>query len=184
MSFSFKSQLIEKANRISLLILDVDGVMTDGCLYYSESIDGTPMITEMKSFHVHDGLAIKAIQKCNIPVAIISGRASSVVELRAKELGITYCFLNIKDKIEYYQKLKNIYHLTDDACAYMGDDYPDLPILKQVGLAATPAEPPEGIAEYVDFIAKKRGGHGAVREFIDLILSARGADLNRLYMLK
>lgn len=184
MSSSFKPQLIEKAKRISLLILDVDGVLTDGRLYYAESNEATSMIMEMKSFHVHDGLAIKAIQKCNIPVAIISGRTSSAVGLRAKELDINYCFLNQKDKTESYQKLKQIYNLSDDACAYMGDDYPDLPLLKKVGLAAAPAEPPEGLIEYVDIITKKPGGHGAVREFIDLILSARGEDLSQLYMLK
>ena len=159
---------IEKAKSIRLLILDVDGVLTSGILYYGN--DGF----EMKGFNIHDGLGIKLLQKTGVTVAIISGKNSQAVVRRLQELTIEHVYLGHNDKLPIYEQLKQKLKLEDHEIAYIGDDLPDLPILTRVGLAITVPQAPAIIKEHVDFITEKKGGKGAVREACDLIMQAQG----------
>jgi 3-deoxy-D-manno-octulosonate 8-phosphate phosphatase (KDO 8-P phosphatase) len=158
---------IQSLNHIKLLLLDVDGVMTDGGIYYSDSGD------EVKRFHVQDGFGISKLQKAGIQVGIITGRSSKVVEKRAEELGITELYQNVEDKIDAYRSIKKKFALTDQNIAYIGDDEFDLAVLKCVGFAAAPADAVPLVKKHVQYICTRGGGNGAVREVIDLILKNR-----------
>jgi 3-deoxy-D-manno-octulosonate 8-phosphate phosphatase (KDO 8-P phosphatase) len=164
------NKLLQKARRIKLIILDVDGVLTDGSISYGA--DGRRDL-ETKTFHVHDGFGISRAIKLGIPVAVISGRRSRIVERRAKELGIKHVDQGSEDKLPAYKRLKRRYRLSSNEVAYMGDDVPDLVVLNRVGLsAATKSAIPE-VTRSVDYVSSLGGGQGAVREFIDLILRAQ-----------
>jgi len=158
----------EKAGKIRLLILDVDGVMTDGSIILDN--DGN----ELKRFHVRDGHGIKMLGRAGITVAIITGRKSRVVEIRARELGITEVHQKIFRKSEVYEKLLEKYGCTDENIAFMGDDVVDRELLRRAGLSAAPCDAEEGAKELADIVMKKGGGRGAVREFTDLILKSSG----------
>lgn len=178
--------LINKAKKIKLLILDVDGVLTDGKIYMGEDKE------LFKAFNVKDGLAITLLKHLGIKVAIITGRQSKIIEKRASELQIDDLFQNKKNKIPSYEELLLKYNLTDDEVAYMGDDILDLPILKRVGLSATVSDSAEDLEDICHFRSKYAGGSGAVREFIEFILKSqekwdkvlaiisRGLDVNSL----
>lgn len=157
----------EKAKKIRLLILDVDGVLTTGAIYYGSNG------FEMRGFHIHDGLGLKLLMKANIHIAIISSKKSEAVEKRLKELGITNAYLGQENKLPAYEELKASFSLTDDEIAYMGDDLPDLPLLKRAGFAITVKNAPEIIQQHADYIAKIKPGKGAVREVCELILKAQ-----------
>ena len=164
------SQLLKKAQKIKLIILDVDGVLTDGNITYGTGKDGD---TEIKTFHAHDGFGISRAISLGIPVAVITGRRSRIVERRVKELGIRDLFQGSEDKLPAFKKLKRRYRVTDEEVAYMGDDVPDLILLNRVGLsAATRSAVPE-VKLSVDHVSSLGGGQGAVREFVDLILRAQ-----------
>ncbi len=158
---------IKKAQSIRLFILDVDGVLTDGIIYYGNNE------VEIKGFHIHDGLGIKLLQKSGITIAIISGKNSEPVARRLKELSITHTYLGQDDKLPAYEDLKKKLKLKDNEIAYMGDDLPDLPLLRRAGLSITVKEAPEIIQQHVDFITKYKAGHGAVREVCDFIMIAQ-----------
>lgn len=162
------SKLKEKARRIKLLILDVDGVMTDGSIILDN--EGN----EFKIFHVRDGHGIKMLQRAGIKVAIISGRESRVVERRAKELGITDVYQGIFKKSSVYESLLQKYGCKDEGVAFMGDDTVDTGLLKRAGLSAVPADADGEAKKWAAFISTKKGGRGAVREFIELILKSSG----------
>lgn len=157
----------EKAKPIKLLILDVDGILTPGGLYYGT--DGL----ELRRFHVHDGLGIKLLQKTGVKVAVISAKKSTVVERRLKDLQIQERYLGHEEKLPAYEELKKRLKLKDEEIAYMGDDFPDLPILRRVGLAVTVPGAPVLMHEYVDFITKSHAGDGAVREVCELIIQSQ-----------
>ncbi len=161
-------ELTEKAKKIKMLILDVDGVMTDGSIILDN--EGN----ELKRFHVRDGHGIKMLGRAGIMTAIISGRSSRVVEIRAKELGITEVFQKIYKKSEVYKQLLVTYDYKDENIAFMGDDIVDQELLKKAGLSAAPADAEEGAKTYADLVMTKNGGRGAVREFTDLILKHSG----------
>ena len=161
-------KIIKKASKIKLLILDVDGVMTDGSIILDNKGN------ELKRFHVRDGHGIKMIQKAGIVVAIITGRKSEVLKVRAKELGIKEVHQRIFKKSAVYEKLLRKYKCSDENVAFMGDDVVDSELLKRAGLTAAPADAEEGAIKLADIVMKKNGGRGAVREFIDLILKASG----------
>jgi len=163
-----KKQLTAKAKNIKLVILDVDGVMTDGSIILDN--EGN----EFKIFHVRDGHGIKMLNKTGIKVAIITGRKSKVVERRAKELGITEVYQGIFAKSSVYEALLKKYRCSDKEVAFMGDDIVDIGLLKRAGLSAVPADADEGAKKWACFISTKRGGRGAVREFIELILKSSG----------
>ena len=161
-----KKTLKEKAKKITLLILDVDGVMTDGSILLDN------MGNEYKRFHVRDGHGIKMIGRAGITIAIITGRKSKVVELRAKELGITEVYQKIFKKSQVYEKLLKKYKCKDENIAFMGDDVVDRELLKRAGLSAAPADAEEEAKKLADLVTKRNGGRGAVREFTDLILKS------------
>ena len=160
--------LTDKARKIEFLLLDVDGILTDGRIF----IDGYG--NELKTFHIHDGHGIVLLKKSGIGVGIISGRSSRSVEYRAKELNITEVFQGITDKVSVYKQIAGKYNLTEDQVAFMGDDLIDLPLLRMVGFSATAADAVREVREVVDMISDKMGGGGAVREVTDFILKAKG----------
>lgn len=152
---------------IKLLMLDVDGVLTDGGIIWSE--DGI----EQKRFHVRDGMGIKICQRLGITVAVITGRPSEVTSIRCRELGIEHLFMG-GNKVEHYKQLKAMLGITDAEAAFMGDDLIDLHLLQTVGFSATVADAEQYIKDEVHFISPHKGGYGAVRTFIDEILRRNG----------
>jgi 3-deoxy-D-manno-octulosonate 8-phosphate phosphatase (KDO 8-P phosphatase) len=151
---------------IRLVLLDVDGVLTDGSIYIGANGE------EYKKFHVRDGLGMVMLQRHGIAVGIISGRASSAVAHRMQELKITLVYQDVHDKLACYEKILRERGLTDRDVAYMGDDLPDLPVLRRVGLAAAPADAVPEVREAASFVAPLPGGCGAVRALSDFILKA------------
>ena len=165
----------QKAESVKLVVLDVDGVMTDGTLLY-----GADTKLEMKSFNIKDGLGIKLLQRCGIDVAIITGRTSAAVERRAAELGITELIQGREDKGTALEEVIASRKLDAASVAYMGDDLPDLGAMRLAGLASCPIDAVEAVKNDADWIAPLAGGCGAVRALCDFILRAQGhlPDLN------
>jgi 3-deoxy-D-manno-octulosonate 8-phosphate phosphatase (KDO 8-P phosphatase) len=159
----------DKLKKISLLLLDVDGVMTDGGIIYDASG------LETKRFNVKDGHGIKMLQRYGVEVGIITGRTSIVVDNRARELGISLVYQGSLKKIDSYEDIKHRTGLADDRIAYMGDDVIDVPVLRRVGFSAAPLDGLSEVLSVVDYVATLPGGCGAVREVCDHILKARGA---------
>ncbi|MEN8686541.1 MAG: HAD-IIIA family hydrolase [Desulfuromonadales bacterium] len=155
-------------NRIKLLLLDVDGVMTDGRIIYLN--DGG----EAKAFDVKDGHGLKLIQRAGIRVGIITGRQSEVVARRAAELGIEIVYQGAKDKMQPFREIIENFALEPFEVAYVGDDVVDLPVMRQVGFSATVADAVDDIKPYVDLVTSKPGGRGAVREVCDFLLKQSG----------
>jgi len=156
-----------RAKKIKTLALDVDGVLTSGIIYY-----GSQEI-ELKGFFIHDGLGIKLLQKSGVQVAIISAKKSIAVERRLKDLDVSLVYLGYNEKLPAYNDLKQRLKLTDEEVAYMGDDLPDLPILRKVGLSFTVPQAPQLIQDSVNYVTKKKGGKGAVREACEIIMQAQ-----------
>jgi 3-deoxy-D-manno-octulosonate 8-phosphate phosphatase (KDO 8-P phosphatase) len=153
-----------KLKRIKLLLLDVDGVMTDGGIYYSNTGD------EFKKFNIQDGYGILYLQRTGVKIGIITGRTSAIVTRRAAELGITDVYQNLENKLEAYESIKAKWGLSDSDIAYIGDDVFDLPVLERVGFSAAPSDAVPEVKKRVQYICKRTGGNGAVREVIDLII--------------
>ena len=158
----------EKAARVTLLLLDVDGVLTDGGIVYDD--EGR----EIKRFHVRDGHGIKMLQRAGVAVGIITGRTSGVVAVRAKELGISVVRQGATDKVAAWREIVASRGEAPEATAYAGDDIVDLPLMKSVGFAAAPADAEPYVIEAADFVSSRAGGHGAVREVAEFILRAGG----------
>ncbi len=156
------------ARDIKLLILDVDGVLTDGSIILDN--EGN----EYKSFHVRDGHGVKMLIRAGITVAIITGRYSKVVSRRARELGITEVFQKCFDKNAAFASLIEKYSLSEGEVAYVGDDIVDAPIMKRAGLPVTVADGDDELKKYALLVTVHRGGRGAVREVTDLILKSKG----------
>jgi len=153
--------------RITMLLLDVDGVMTDGGLYYSA--DGI----ELKRFHAHDGYGIVRAHEHGLRIGLISGRSSPIVEARARVLKIDDVYLNAMDKVTPFRELQKKYGISEEQTAFVGDDLFDLPLLELVGFSAAPRNAVAGVKRRVDYVTRVDGGHGAVREVVDLILAAQ-----------
>jgi len=151
-------------NRIKLLLLDVDGVMTDGRIIYLN--DGG----EAKAFDVKDGHGLKLIQRAGIQVGIITGRQSDIVARRAAELGIGLVYQGAKDKMQPFMEILEKLGLEPSEVAYVGDDLVDLPVMRLVGFSATVADASDDIKPYVDLVTSRPGGRGAVREVCDFLL--------------
>ncbi|MER2493300.1 3-deoxy-manno-octulosonate-8-phosphatase KdsC [Catenovulum sediminis] len=160
--------LAEHLKQIKLFICDVDGVFSDGRIYLGN--DGE----ELKAFHTRDGFGIKAIINAGIQVAIITGRKSKIVENRMQSLGIQHIYQGQEDKTKAYQDLKKKLGLSDHQVAYIGDDIPDLEVMRQVGLPIAVADAHPIISQIGHYKTKIRGGFGAVRETCDLLLETRG----------
>jgi 3-deoxy-D-manno-octulosonate 8-phosphate phosphatase (KDO 8-P phosphatase) len=163
-----RKEIQRLARNIKLLILDIDGVLTDGSIILDNQNN------EFKKFHVRDGHGIKMLLKAGVKVAFITGRYSMVVRRRAKELGVRDVFQKCYDKRLAYRKLLSKYKLKDEEVAYIGDDIVDIPLLRNCGLPITVSEADKDVKSFAKIITKKQGGRGAVREICDLILKAKG----------
>jgi 3-deoxy-D-manno-octulosonate 8-phosphate phosphatase (KDO 8-P phosphatase) len=157
-----------RAKLIRLVAFDVDGVMTDGGLYFSDSGE------EFKRFNSLDGHGVKMLRASGVEVAIITGRSSHCVEARAQNLGITHIYQGVEHKLEAMVELLNKLKLPRDAAAYMGDDVVDLTVMRHVGLAISVPESPLLVRKHSHYVTQRGGGHGAVREVCELIMSAQG----------
>lgn len=157
----------KKAQAIRLLILDVDGVLTSGIIYYGSQG------MELKGFHIQDGMGIKLLQKTGVEVAIITAKKSEAVDRRLKDLNIKHVYAGNSNKLPAYEDLKQKLNLSDEEIAYIGDDLPDLPVLLRVHLSITVPKAPALVQQNVDFITKNKGGKGAVREVCELIMNAQ-----------
>jgi len=153
---------------IKLVLLDVDGTLTDGGIYRGNNGE------ELKRFNVKDGYAIVNAQKLGIEFGIITGRKSELVEIRAKELKIKYLYQGISEKTVILEEIMKKDGLLKEEIAYMGDDLNDILIMKQVGLSGTPKDAVSEVIQVADFVSKKNGGSGAVREFIEYMLKKDG----------
>lgn len=162
-----------KLDKIKLLLLDVDGVMTDGSITIDSAKNST------LTFHVHDGYGIVQAIKHGIPVGIITGRKSLAAKERANNLGIKEFHWGAINKIPIYEKIKKKYRLADIEIAYIGDDLPDLPIIKKVGFSAIPKNARKELFKYAHYITKSNGGKGAVREVIDLIFKSKKIQMDQ-----
>ena len=161
--------ITQKAQNIKLLILDVDGVMTDGKVVYTDSGE------ELKFFDSRDGHGIKMLMRTGIDVAIITGRISKAVEHRAANLGIAMVYQNALNKIEAYEEIAASKNLADqDICAF-GDDLPDIPLLRRAGLAVAVPDAVDEVLASAHYMTRHAGGDGAVREICDLIMKAQGS---------
>lgn len=159
--------LLERANDVRLLVLDVDGVLTDGRLYFSSRGE------ELKCFHVRDGAGIVQLLRAGIQVAVISGRRSRAVERRMSELGVSWLRQGIDDKLAALRELLDILGIGPQAIATVGDDVADLPILSVARLAIAVADAHASVKSRAHFITQAPGGRGAVREVCDLILESQ-----------
>lgn len=162
------SDTFERAKRIRLAIFDVDGVLTDGSLYYTDSGE------EMKVFNARDGHGLKMLQEAGVRLAIITSRTSRCVEARAGNLGIELLFQGVADKLAAFQELLAQLGLEAEMAFYMGDDVIDLPVMRRCGLAATVADAPPVVKTHSQYVCQSRGGQGAVREVCELIMRAQG----------
>lgn len=157
-----------RAAGLRLLVLDVDGVLTDGGLFYGA--DGE----SLKRFNVLDGHGIKLLQQAGVAVAIISARKSPIVERRAADLGIAHLFQGVHDKLSAFNTLLAHTGLTAADCGFIGDDVIDLPVLLRVGFAASVPQGHPEVRARAHYVTQASGGHGAVRELCDFILRAQG----------
>ncbi len=160
--------VLESAKKIKLVAFDVDGVLTDGRISYTSSGD------EIKSFNVRDGHAIKLLGRAGIKAAIITGRASPMVDRRAKELGIEMVYQEVRDKNVVLDQIMEMTGIPLEAIAYMGDDVVDLPVMNRVGLGCCPADAADEVLERAALVTVAGGGQGAARELIMMILKAQG----------
>ena len=163
------SEILVRAARVRLLILDVDGVLTDGRIYLGPSGE------EMKVFHVRDGSAIVRALNAGIKVALVSGRKSAAVRRRARELGVREVYQGVKDQTAVFQVLLRRHGLSPREVACVGDDASDRDLLRAAGFAATPADGHPSLDAVTQYRSKTKGGEGAVMEIIDLILKSRRA---------
>ena len=167
---SYDPLLLERAARIRLLALDVDGILTDGRLYYDNNGN------EMKSFSVRDGLGMRLLAVQGIELALITARTSGIVKARAENLKIRHVYQGSTDKLAAFHDLLATTGMDPEQVCYAGDDWLDLPLLERVGLSVTAADGDPLVRERVHWVSSRPGGRGAVREICDLILAAQGLD--------
>ncbi len=155
------------AKHIRVIAFDVDGIMTDGGLYLSDSGE------ELKRFNTLDGHGLKMLKASGVELAIITGRTSRCVELRARNLGIVHLFQGVENKLAAMQGLLSRLNLSFDVAAYMGDDVVDLPVMRRAALAVTVPEAPQVVRDHAHYVSQRNGGAGAVREVCELLMSAQ-----------
>ncbi|SEI56303.1 KdsC family phosphatase [Paraburkholderia diazotrophica] len=158
----------ERASRVKLMIFDVDGVLTDGGLLFTAEGD------TMKAFNSMDGHGAKLLREAGIDTAIITGRKSGIVAVRARELRITHLYQGVEHKLDAFAQLLNETGRTPEECGYMGDDWVDLAVMLKVGFAAAPANSHPEVIARAHWVSEAHGGHGAVREVCDALLRAQG----------
>jgi 3-deoxy-D-manno-octulosonate 8-phosphate phosphatase (KDO 8-P phosphatase) len=159
---------LPRAEGLKLFLLDVDGVLTDGTITYTQ--EGT----EIKSFHTRDGFGIRLLMESGVEVGIITARESEAVNRRVRDLGLKHVFQKTRDKLAVFENLLQELDLQPSEVGYMGDDWLDLPLLVRVGFAATVADAVPEVKNIAHYVTRRKGGRGAVREACDLILDARG----------
>ncbi len=159
---------LEKIKHIKAFILDVDGVLTDGTVLVTEAGE------QLRRFNIKDGYALQLAVKRGYHIVAVSGGRSKGIEMRLKGLGITEIYLGLDSKIETYRNFLKSSGLSAEQTLYMGDDIPDLPVIKLVGLAVCPADAVEEIKAICDYISPKKGGEGCVRDIVEKILKVRG----------
>lgn len=162
------NDLLQRTHAIKLAIFDVDGVLTDGKLYFL--VDGS----EFKTFNTLDGQGIKMLINSGVRTAIISGRKTPVVERRAQNLGIQHLYQGREDKLDVLDELLGELSLSYEQVAYLGDDLPDLPVIRRVGLGMAVANANEFVRQHAHGVTQARGGEGAAREFCELIMRGQG----------
>jgi 3-deoxy-D-manno-octulosonate 8-phosphate phosphatase (KDO 8-P phosphatase) len=160
--------LAERIKPLRLVAFDVDGVLTDGGLYLSDSGE------EFKRFNSLDGHGLKMLKASGVELAIITGRTSRCVEQRAKNLGIARLYQGVEDKLSVMQSLLAELKLAPEAAAFMGDDVVDLPVMRRVGLALSVPAAPQVVRDHAHYVSLREAGHGAVREVCEMILDAQG----------
>ncbi|MEP2770539.1 MAG: HAD-IIIA family hydrolase [Fulvivirga sp.] len=165
---NFSKKQLAKARKVKALIFDVDGVLTDGRITYTENGD------ELKSFNVKDGQIIRFLKENGIIVGAITGRESEIVSRRSKELKLDFYYQGAESKQEKYEQIKKDYCLSDNDVAYIGDDIIDMYILKHAGFSAAPHDALTYVKDQVDFVSTKNGGEGVLREVADMILASKG----------
>ena len=161
------TDLFTRANAVRLVVLDVDGVLTDGAIWTGENGE------LVKRFHTRDGLGIKMLQAAGIPVAILTGRISAQTAARAKELGIVCVKQGKRFKTNAWEEILAAHGVTAEEAAYMGDDVPDIPILQRAGFATVPADASEEVMPLAHWVSPKQGGNGAVRSLAEFILRSQ-----------
>ncbi|MEQ1880268.1 MAG: HAD hydrolase family protein [Burkholderiales bacterium] len=161
-------RLIARALRIRLALFDVDGVLTDGGIFLTRRGE------ETKRFNILDGLGLKMLAASGIELGIISGRKSAVVALRAKETGFTHVLQGVGDKLGAYHRLLKKRGLAEEQTSFMGDDLPDLPIMRRCGLAFSVPNAPEIVRSHAHWVTQRAGGQGAVRDVCEFLMQARG----------
>ncbi len=159
--------LTERASKIRMLVLDVDGVLTDGKLYFDHAGN------EMKAFNTRDGMGMKALQRCGIEIAVITGRKSAAVAQRMAQLDVQHVYQGREDKLGAFVHLLEITGLDAQQVCFAGDDWIDIPVLLRVGLAVSVADAEDRVKKHAHWITRRNGGDGAVREICNLILSAQ-----------
>ncbi len=158
--------------------MDVDGTLTDGgvCLISTTAADGSgdPVVSEMKVFSAHDGQGLSLAHTMGIQTGFITGRSSPAVAQRAKELRVTFVYLGQKTKTEAFEECRRRAGVSEEEVAYLGDDLPDIPLARRAGLGVCVADGAPELAVVCQFTTRRRGGHGAAREVVELILKAQG----------
>jgi 3-deoxy-D-manno-octulosonate 8-phosphate phosphatase (KDO 8-P phosphatase) len=172
-SARFPAALLKRARKIKLLLMDVDGTLTQGgvCLL---SVPGAETAEELKIFDSHDGVGLKLAHIMGIKTGFITGRESLAVAQRARELEADFLYQHQATKTRAYEECVQKAGVTEDEVAYMGDDLPDMPLLQRAGLAVAPANAAAEVKGICHFVTKARGGEGAARETVELILKAQG----------
>ena len=159
----------DRAKALKLVVFDVDGVLTDGKLYLSDSGE------EIKAFNTLDGHGMKMLRNSGVELAIITGRKSRLVELRAGNLGIVHLYQGVEDKLVAFRDLLDKLRLKAEQAAFMGDDVIDLPVMRRAGLALSVPAAPALVKQNAHYVTERNGGEGAVREVCELIMQAQGS---------
>jgi 3-deoxy-D-manno-octulosonate 8-phosphate phosphatase (KDO 8-P phosphatase) len=162
------SEALERARRVRLMAFDVDGVLTDGRLWYG------PAGETLKAFCVHDGLAMKMLASAGVPVAIVTSRRSEAVAIRAAELDVAHVLQAVEDKHAALRGLAERLAIDLEQVGYMGDDLPDLPVLRRCGLGCAPKDAVELVRQHAHYVTRAGAGAGAAREVCELVLHAQG----------
>jgi 3-deoxy-D-manno-octulosonate 8-phosphate phosphatase (KDO 8-P phosphatase) len=164
--------LAKRARKIRVLLMDVDGVLTDGRIWLLSMADGTA--SEIKGFSAYDGAGLKMAMLCGLRTGLITGRDSAATARRARECGMEFVYQNRGEKLGAYEEILRKSGVTDSEVAYIGDDLPDLPVMSRVGLAVAVANAAPELKKVAHFVTKRSGGEGAAREVVELILKAQG----------
>ncbi len=167
-----KNNIAGRAKKIKILLMDVDGVLTDGKMYYLPGHDGK--MVEFKAFHSLDGIGLRLLNQFGVRTGIITGHESPGTEGRAGALGLSYVYQGFLSKLGPLKEILRDAGLSEENAAYIGDDWTDIPVLKRAGLAFAPSNALPEVKRVAHFITKKAGGEGAVREVCDFILKSQG----------